>query len=66
MGVVSLKLVFDWMGISDSDFLVMAAKECWALDKVDGYFLKSVMNVILFKVVRNVLDYMRYMFFQAN
>lgn len=66
MDVVSLKLVFDWMGISDSDFLVMAVKECWALDKVDGYFLKSVMNVILFKVVRNVLDYMRYMFFQAN
>lgn len=66
MDVVSLKLVFDGMGISDSDFLVMAAKECWALDKVDGYFLKSVMNVILFKVVRNVLDYMRYMFFQAN
>ena len=66
MDVVSLKLVFDWMGINDSDSLVMAAKECWALDKVDGYFLKSVMNVILFKVVRNVLDYMRYMFFQAN
>lgn len=63
MDVVFFKFVFDWMGISDSDFLVMVVKECWVLDKVDGYFLKLVMNVILFKVVRNVLDYMRYMFF---